>query len=242
MSTLRHPRLLRCGDTAISVEFGDSIDPAINARVLALDAALAAEPFPGLIETVPTYRSLLVQFDPLQADIETLSRRILELSETPPTSDRKPRRWHVPIVYGGDFGMDLEDLAARHAMTAEALVARHCAATYVVAMIGFMPGFAYLGGLDAGLATPRRLEPRPLVPAQSVSIGGGQSAISTVAGPSGWHMLGRTPVRGFMPGRDPVFIFAPGDEIRFERVSADAWPGLDALAETGALIARCEAP
>lgn len=242
MSTLRHPRLLRCGDAAISVEFGDSIDPATNARVLALDAALAAEPCPGLLETVPTYRSLLVQLDPLLIDFEILSRRILELSQTPSTSEKKPRRWHVPIVYGGDFGMDLEDLAARHAISAETLVARHCEATYVVAMIGFMPGFAYLGGLDPALTTPRRLQPRPLVPAQSISIGGGQSAISTVAGPSGWHMIGRTPVRGFMPGRDPIFIFAPGDEIRFERVSADAWSGLDALAQTGAPIARCEAP
>jgi KipI family sensor histidine kinase inhibitor len=242
MSSLPRPRLLRCGDAAISVEFGDSIDPATNARVLALDAALAAESPVGVVETVPTYRSLLVYLDPLLADSEALSQRILELSQEPAGAGGKPRRWRVPIVYGGEFGMDLEELAARHGISAETLVARHCEATYVVAMIGFMPGFAYLGGLDPALTTPRRLEPRPLVPAQSISIGGGQSAISTVAGPSGWHMIGRTPVRGFMPGRAPLFVFAPGDEIRFERIAAGEWPALDALAEEGAPIARCETP
>jgi len=109
-------------------------------------------------------------------------------------------------------------------------------------MIGFMPGFAYLGGLDPALATPRRLEPRQKTPAQSVSIGGAQSAISTVEGPSGWHLIGRTPARGFMPGRDPVFAYAPGDEIRFERIGTQDWAGLDALAASGAVVGRCETP
>lgn len=242
IETLPRPRLLRCGDAAISVEFGEAIDPAVNARVLALDAALAAEPQAGLLETVPTYRSLLIHLDPLRTDFRALSERILALSERPVAAGGKVRRWRVPVVYGGDFGMDLDDLAARHGISAEALVARHAAATYVVAMIGFMPGFAYLSGLDPSLATPRRLEPRMKTPAQSVSIGGAQGAISTVEGPSGWHMIGRTPARGFMPGRDPVFTYAPGDEIRFERIASDEWAGLDALAASGAPVARCEAP
>lgn len=235
------PRLLRCGDAALSVEFGAVIDAASSARVLALDAALAANPPTGLVETVPTYRSLLVHLDPLGVDLPALEARIFSLCEQPVAAQGMARRWRVPIVYGGEFGMDLDDLAARHGISAEALVTRHAAAIYVVAMIGFMPGFAYLSGLDPALATPRRPEPRALVPAQSVSIGGGQSAISSVAGPSGWHMVGRTPARGFMPGREPVFTYAPGDEISFERIGAGEWAGLDALAAEGAPVARLEA-
>lgn len=235
-------RLLPCGDAALSVEFGDVIDPRVNARVLALDAALTAEPFDGLRETVATYRSLLVQFDPLATDFAAMKRHLLALASRPVSSAKAVRRWRVPVVYGGDFGMDLDDLAARHGLTGEALIARHCAPVYTIAMIGFMPGFAYLSGLDPGLATPRRLQPRLKTPAQSISIGGAQGAISTVEGPSGWHMIGRTPARGFMPGRDPVFAYAPGDEIRFERISADEWPALDALAASGAPVARCETP
>ncbi|PZU87783.1 MAG: allophanate hydrolase [Chelatococcus sp.] len=235
-------RLLPCGDTAMSVEFGSAIDPELNARVLALDAALAAEPPAGLRETVPTYRSLLLHFDPLATDLPALKRQVLTLCDRPPTARASARRWRVPVVYGGEFGIDLDDLAARHGMSAEALVARHAAATYVVAMIGFMPGFAYLSGLDPALATPRRTQPRAKTPAQSISIGGAQAAISTVEGPSGWHLIGRTPARGFMPGRDPVFTYAPGDEIRFERIGAEAWAGLDRRAAAGEPIAISEAP
>lgn len=242
MSTAASPRLLRCGDAAIAVEFGSTTDPDLNAQVLALDAALAADPVAGIIETVPTYRSLLIQLDPLRTDFAGLEERIRALCSRSVAQRPTPRRWHVPVVFGGAFGMDLDDLAERHAMTVEGLVARFCAATYHVAMIGFMPGFAYLGGLEPALTTPRRLQPRMRVPAQSVSIGGGQAAIMTVEGPSGWHMMGRTPMRAFLPGRDPVFLYEPGDEIRFEPIAEEAWTGLDARAAAGETVARLELP
>ncbi len=232
------PRILACGDSAVSVEFGDSVDPMLNARVLALDAALSANPVPGIVETVPTYRSLLIHFDPLTTDFEALLLRIEVEAAKPAASLPRVRRWRVPVVYGGAFGMDLDDLAARHAMTPQALVALHAAAVYRVYMIGFMPGFAYLGGLDSRLATPRRFEPRLETPSQSVSIGGAQTAISSVAGPSGWHMIGRTPARGFMPGRDPVFLYDAGDEIVFEPIDAGEWDTLDAAAARGEPVAR----
>ncbi|WP_439495792.1 5-oxoprolinase subunit PxpB [Bosea sp. (in: a-proteobacteria)] len=230
-------RLLPCGDTALTVEFGSVIDAQLNARVLALDAALVREALPGLRETVPTYRSLLVHFDPVGTDLPALKARIVELAAQATDVDRRTRRWRVPIVYGGEHGMDLEGTAAIHGLTPEALIERHLAATYTVAMIGFMPGFAYLSGLAQELATPRRPEPRQKVPAQSISIGGAQCAISTVEGPSGWHMIGRTPARGFMLQRDPVFLYEPGDEIRFERIGAEKWHDLDERAVVGELIA-----
>jgi KipI family sensor histidine kinase inhibitor len=242
MPAFASPRLLRCGDAAMSVEFGDTTDPELNAQVLALDAALAAEPVAGIIETVPTYRSLLIQLDPLRTDFVALETQIRALCSRPVAQRPQARRWHVPVVFGGAFGMDLDDLAERHAMTVEGLVARFCAATYHVAMIGFMPGFAYLGGLEPALTTPRRLQPRMRVPAQSISIGGAQAAIMTVEGPSGWHMMGRTPMRAFLPGRDPVFLYEPGDQIRFEPIAEEAWSGLDARAAAGEPVARLELP
>jgi KipI family sensor histidine kinase inhibitor len=231
------PRILACGDAAISVEFGDGIDPALNARVLALDSALASDPVAGVVETVPTYRSLLVHFDPLETDVPMLLARIDAACRRVAPPRRDVRRWRVPVVYGGAFGMDLDDLAARHGLSAQELVARHAGRVYQVYMIGFMPGFAYLGGLDPALATPRRVEPRMETPAQSISIGGAQTAISSVAGPSGWHMIGRTPARGFMPGRDPVFLYEAGDEIVFEPIPEGDWARMDAAAARGEPVA-----
>ena len=231
------PRILACGDAAISVEFGEEIDPALNARVLAFDSVLAADPVPGVVETVPTYRSLLVHYDPLETDVPLLLARIDAACRRTVPPRRDMRRWRVPVVYGGAFGMDLDDLAARHGLTAQELVARHASGVYQVYMIGFMPGFAYLGGLDPALATPRRVEPRMETPAQSISIGGAQTAISSVAGPSGWHMIGRTPARGFMPGRDPVFLYEAGDEIVFEPIAERDWARLDAAAARGEPVA-----
>ena len=235
---LAPPRLLDVGEAALCVEFGETVDPALNARVIALDRALAVRAPPGVVETVPTYRSLLVHLDPLVADVGSLKATILELAARPAAATGARRRWIVPVVYGGAHGEDLAALAERHAMSETALVARHAGAVYTVFMIGFMPGFTYLGGLDPALTTPRRPEPRARVPAFSISIGGAQTAIGSLPAPSGWHLLGRTPVRTFLPGRDPVFLFAPGDEIRFDPVGAEAWDTLDARAAVGEPVAR----
>ena len=232
------PRLLACGDAAIAVEFGDSVDAGLNARVLALDAALAAEAIEGVVETTPTYRSLLVHLDPLAVDRAALVARIAALCSNLQPVVGKARRWRVPVVYGGEHGVDLDDLAARHGMSAGALIERHAGVVYRVYMIGFMPGFAYLGGLDPALATPRRTEPRLTTPAQSVSIGGAQTAIASVACPSGWHLIGRTPARGFMQGRDPAFLYEAGDEIVFAPIEASRWEKLDRAAAAGEPVAE----
>src|SRR5262249_16528768 len=130
------------------------------------------------------------------------------------------RRWRIPVVYGGAFGIDLEATAERPGLTPSQLIDRPIAPAYRVYMIGFMPGFTYLGGLDPSIATPRRIDPRPMTPAGIVSIGGIQALIGGQAMPSGWHILGRTPVRTFMAGREPAFLTAAGDEIVFNPVAA----------------------
>ena len=232
--------LLPCGDGAISVEFGDTVDPTLSRRVLALDAALAASPFPGLVEAVPTYRSLHLQFDPAATDVQALEAHVLALASRPPLAAGPARRWRVPVLYGGDAGVDLEALAQTHGLLPEEVVRLHAGAVYRVYMIGFLPGFAYLGGLDERLHTPRRREPRPVIPAQSISIGGAQTAIGSVEGPSGWHLIGRTPARPFLRGRDPVFLFEAGDEIVFEPIDRGDWDALDRAAARGEPVAQRE--
>jgi KipI family sensor histidine kinase inhibitor len=232
------PRLLACGDAAVTVEFGTTIVPAISARVLALDAALNTHKPPGLIETVPTYRSLMVQFDPLVFDYEAFEQRVHALAGALDATPKPGRRWKVPVVYGGKFGIDLEATAERHGLTPAQLIEKHAAPVYRVYMIGFMPGFTYLGGLDPSIATPRRTDPRPMTPAGCISIGGIQALIAGQAMPSGWHILGLTPVRTFMAGRDPAFLTAPGDEVVFEPVDAARWDALERRAATGEPVAE----
>ena len=231
-------RVLPCGDAALTVEFGDKVDPELNARVLALDAALAANPLPGVRETIPTYRALYVHYDPLAIRFADLARRLAVLAAHIQPRPAAGRCWRVPVVYGGEFGIDLDDVARRHGLTAQEVIARHAAALYRVYMIGFMPGYAYLGGLDQSIATPRRDQPRLETPAGAVMIGGAQAGIQCLAAPSGWHLLGRTPMRNFQPGRDPVFLLAPGDGVRFVPVPDSEWAALDRAAEQGEWVAE----
>lgn len=231
-------RIVPIGDAALLVELGDAIDEAINAQVLNLAAALRRDEEPAISDIVPTYRSLLVRFDPdlleraqLQARLETL---LDQIDEAAPAG----RLWSVPVVYGGAFGVDLEAVAGAKGIAASELAKRHAATTYRVFMIGFQPGFAYLGGLDPALGHPRRAEPRPVTPAGSIAIGGAQTAITSVAAPSGWHLLGRTPIRLFAPTRTPPFLLEAGDRVRLHPIAAAEWDALDARAEAGDPIAR----
>ena len=237
MTAAASPRVLPCGDTALAVEFGEAIDPAVNACVLALDARVA-QGVPGVVETVPTYRSLLVHYDPVVTDFDTLGATLSALSADLPDTPAEGRLWRIPVVYGGAFGVDLEAVSARHGLAPADLIARHAAPIYRVYMIGFVPGFAYLGGLDPSLATPRRDVPRARTPAGSISIGGAQAAVASIEAPSGWHLLGRTPVRSFMPDREPPFILNAGDRVTFEPVPAERWDALDRAAAAGNLIAE----
>jgi 5-oxoprolinase (ATP-hydrolysing) subunit B len=238
LAMLPEPRILLAGDSAFVIEFGDVIDPGINARVIALDVALQAAAIPGVIETVPTYRSLLVQVDPLVLAADAFIARVLALAASAGTDANQGRRWSVPVVYGGAFGIDLDDVAARHQLTPNQVIDRHAGAIYRVYAIGFMPGYTYLGGLDPSIATPRRLDPRLMTPAGTISIGGIQALVAGAAMPSGWHLLGRTPVRTFAATRSPPVLFAPGDEIIFQPIGADRWAALDQAALAGDPIAE----
>ena len=213
----RYPRCLAAGDRALLVEFGDRIDDRLNQQVLALAAALAE--VDGLVEIIPTYRSVTLQYDPQLTDFDRLCQQIARILATPAAEANLGRRWRVPVCYGGAWGEDLAALAEHHQLTPQQAIDLHSAADYRVYMIGFMPGFAYLGGLSPSLFTPRRASPRAMTPGSSINIGGQQTAISSVPGPSGWHLIGRTPWVPFDPRRARPFLFRAGDRVRFEPIS-----------------------
>jgi KipI family sensor histidine kinase inhibitor len=237
-ASLSPPRLLSNGDSAITVEFGRNIDDAANRRVLALDRTLAREAVAGVTETVPTYRSLLVHYDPLQIGFDALSERLIALAQLPVPAVTATRRWRIPVVYGGEHGIDLEDVAKTLRTTPDDIVARHVAGDYRVAMIGFTPGWSYLSGLEESLQMPRRRNPRLLTPAGTISIGGVQAGVQCLAGPSGWHLLGRTAVRTYQMYRDPIFLLEPGDAVTFAAVDAKTFAEQDRAAERGEIIAE----
>jgi 5-oxoprolinase (ATP-hydrolysing) subunit B len=237
-ATLSPPRILPSGDSAITVEFSRHIDNCANQRVLALDRAIAREQVSGVTETVPTYRSLLVHYDPLQIDFDALSDQLVGLAQQPLPPVTKTRRWRIPVLYGGEHGIDLEDVAKAINTTPEVVVARHVAGDYRVAMIGFTPGWSYLSGLDEFLHMPRRQNPRLLTPAGTISIGGVQTGVQCLAGPSGWHLLGRTAVRTFQLHRDPIFLLEPGDRVTFSAIDPKTFAEQDRAAEAGEIVAE----
>ncbi|MBT3358132.1 MAG: 5-oxoprolinase subunit PxpB [Rhodospirillales bacterium] len=234
------PRLLQAGDGALTVEISDAIDPDVNDMVVAIDNHIAEATIDGVIETIPTYRSIQVVYDPMIVRSAPLVERLKQLIPDHFEAPSERRHWRFPVCYGGDHGMDLDFVAETHAITTDEVIDLHSGAEYRVYMIGFAPGFSYLGGLAEALHTPRRQNPRTVTPASSVSIGGVQAAISSVPVPSGWHMLGRTPARTFDRRRDQAFLLQTGDLVKFFPIKAGEFDRLDKLAEKGELIAECE--
>ena len=232
------PRFLDAGEAALVVEFGSVVDPAINDRVLALDAALGADPPPGLTETVPTYRSLMVHYDPLVLPRDALIEAI-ETRLAVATAVRGPGRcWVMPTCYDPILAEDIAEAADLAGLGVPAVADLHAGADYRVYMYGFAPGFAYLGGLPEALALPRRPSPRPPHPPGAVMIGGGLAAIGTFPMPTGWYVLARTPERLFAEGREPAFLIESGDRLRFEPVDASTFDELERRASGGEIVAR----
>lgn len=230
-------RFLDAGETALVVEFGTRIDEALAARVRALDAALAAAMPEGVRECVPTYRSLMIHYDPLRIARGTLVAAVEALLGAG-TAEAEGRLWRVPACYDPSFAEDLAHVAATTGLSAEEVIAAHAGATYRLAMYGFAPGWAYLGGLLPALALPRRESPRDRIPAGSLIIAGGQALIAGGPMPSGWHILGRTAERMFAPARDPAFLMEVGDRVTFQPVDLATHERLLAQVEAGGTVAE----
>jgi inhibitor of KinA len=243
-------KVLTAGDTALVIEFGEGVDRRLSNFVLALARRLDEVRLDGIIETVPTYRSLMVHYDPLVIPAATLIARIVELIEGDPMEGRRigeraGREWRLPVCYDPELAPDLGDVAARTGLTPAQVVERHSAVTYHVYMLGFMPGLAYMGDVPAELVLARRETPRIRIPAGSLGIGMTMSCIFPGESPCGLHLIGRSPValwRGRTKsgaGPDallaPSALLAPGDKVIYAPISLREYGELSAQAAAGTL-------
>jgi KipI family sensor histidine kinase inhibitor len=216
---LYYPRFLPLGDTALSVEFGDSISPELNQAVVDLDLAVRAANLESITETAPSYRSLLVCYEPALMSFDALVAALRGLmSIAKQTGSAPAAEWSVPVLYEKPFADDLEDVARQLGVSEEAVINLHSAADYRVYMLGFAPGWPYLGGLPDALHTSRKETPRAQVPVGAIVIGGVQAGIVPITTPSGWHIIGQTPLRPFNPDAKKPFLFNAGDRVRFCRI------------------------
>lgn len=211
------------GEGAVVLDWGSTISPEVNSRVTAAADRLMADPFPGFKEVVPAYASLGIFFDPLVVQahfqgkstddaVASLIRMILAEDHSAPLASGESRLHRIPVVYDGP---DLADLASLHELTVNEVIDIHSASEYRVYMMGFLPGFAYLGTVDPRIATPRKSSPRKKVPAGSVGIAGDQTGIYPLESPGGWQLIGRTDTQLFLPDADPPCLLRPGDRVQF---------------------------
>ena len=209
------------GDRALLVELGDGISPLVNKKVRDLFLYLKNNPVEGVLETVPGYRSVLIVYDPLKTTLSALKESLNRLQKTIDRSEiPKLRTLEIPVVYGGECGPDLNWVAEYHKLSPEEVIRLHTGTTYRVYMIGFTPGYPYLGELPEEIATPRRKTPRTRVPQGSVGIAQRQSGIYSVDSPGGWQIIGWTPVKLFDPGRKVPSLLVMGDRVRFYTITA----------------------
>lgn len=227
------PRFLSAGDTAFVVEFGDTVDPAINHRVMRLGEAARAAGVPGIVDLVPTFRSLMVHYDPMVTSRRTVEDALRALLTDSGAARAAGRLWEFPVLYGEEVGPDLEDVAKRTGLTPERVVELHAGTEYEAYMMGFLPGLAYLGIIPKELELPRRIEPRVRVPAGSVAIAINLTNIYSTESPGGWHLIGRTPVELFDLRRDPPILLSAGDRVRFKPVGRDVYDELKARVDAG---------
>jgi KipI family sensor histidine kinase inhibitor len=210
---MTEPRIYPFGDSALVCEAPAPATLACQERIWAL--AQAARAWPHIIEIVPGMNNLTIVFDPLSADMDGLARQMAAAWERAVGLKASTREVEIPVYYGGEDGPDLQAVAAHTGLSVDEVVRRHASAEYIVFFLGFQPGFAYLGGLDPALETPRRAAPRLEVPAGSVGIGGAQTGIYPAASPGGWQLIGRTRLALFDPARDPPTLLQSGDRVRF---------------------------
>lgn len=230
-------RLEPLGDSAVTVRFGETIDPAVHRRVIGLASLLEHAPVPGITDVVPAFASLTAHYDPIALHklhgsavreeggcYGYVSKVLAELLLAGGDEAATPSRLlDIPVCYGGDLGPDLGEVAAYHGLTEDEVIAIHASGSYTVFMIGFAPGFPYLGGLSPHIATPRRATPRLAIPAGSVAIGGGQTGVYPLETPGGWHIIGRTPVRLFRPEQPIPSFLRAGDRVRFRPMTREAF-------------------
>ena len=239
MGTYAEPRFLPCGDLALSVELGDDINREVNARVLALEFLIRQKALGGVTETVPSYRSLLVYYDPFTVGWDALTNSLRALwREARPEVLPPARTVEIPCCYGGELGFELDAAAKRLGLPPDEVARLHASADYYVYFVGFTPGLPYMTGMPDRLEIPRLDQPRTKTPPGSVSIGGIQCCIYSVESPGGFWVLGRTPLRLYDPlAADPILLRA-GDHVRFSMIDQAEYDAIAAAVSEGRYAPR----
>lgn len=227
-------KISTAGDSALLIEFGQEISPEINARITAFVHLLKAQHIEGVQDMIPAFTSLLINYDPRVVNYKTLTKRLQKLLKLDVNEEASTSRvFEIPVCYGGEYGPDIENIAKNTGLTEEEVIKIHSSKDYLIYMLGFLPGFSYLGGLDERIHTPRLANPRIRIPAGSVGIGGSQTGIYPLDSPGGWQLLGLTPVKTYDPERENPILFEAGDYIRFVPVSEEEYLKIKEQVENG---------
>jgi len=218
---MENARILTVGDSSILVEFEQVISPEINARITTLVRLIKEQQFEGIVDMIPSYCALLITYDPRVMSYGTIKERVEKLLELDIEAKEEGtiKVYEIPVCYDGEFGPDLDNIAKLAGMSKEEVIALHSASDYLIYMMGFMPGFPYLGGLDERIHTPRLDNPRLKIAEGSVGIGGASTGIYPLESPGGWQLMGRTPVKTYDPSREEPILLESGNYIRFVPIS-----------------------
>ena len=225
-------KLLTAGDSSILLQFGNTIDPAINRKIAATVQLMREQHINGVTDVIPAFCSLLINYDPRVISYEQIKRRMEALVKIDVTAgDTRKRVFEIPVCYGGVYGPDIQNIADHAGLSVEEVIQIHTSRDYLIYMLGFLPGFTYLGGLDERIHTPRLANPRIRIPAGSVGIGGSQTGIYPMDSPGGWQLMGMTPVKTYDPDREVPILVEAGDYIRFVAIDEDEFHRIKELVD-----------
>ncbi len=229
---MQNVKIVAAGDSSLLIEFEQKIDPEINRKITSIVQLIGDQQIEGIMDMIPTYCALLINYDPRIITYEKLRARMAELAKMDVKSGAQRKRvYEIPVCYGGEFGPDLENIANLAGMTVQEVIDIHTSADYLIYMLGFLPGFCYLGGLDERIHTPRLANPRVKIPAGSVGIGGASTGIYPMDSPGGWQLMGLTPVKTYDPDRETPILLHAGDYIRFVPIDRAEYDRIRELVE-----------
>ena len=227
-------KILTAGDSSILIQFGNAIDPDINARIAATVQLMREQHIEGVVDMIPAFCTLLINYDPRVISYDEMKMRMEKiLSVEIAAGARKKKVFEIPVCYGGEFGPDLPTIAEHAGLSEQEVIDIHTSTDYLIYMLGFLPGFTYLGGLDERIHTPRLANPRIRIPAGSVGIGGSQTGIYPMDSPGGWQLMGLTPVKTYDPDREVPILVEAGDYIRFVPVTEEEYLAIKEQVDKG---------